>query len=129
MKRKPHVTKSQPTTVTVQLGTLPLLLYGALSPAGWWQAASPPAQPAILATIGLGTLSTFAGALAFMALVRRHGAVEAAGWLFLVPLVAVLAGGLLGTEALGPPQFTGMALVAAGVWWANRARREVPNQG
>lgn len=115
------------TAWSIGMGTLPLLLYGALSPVGWWRAgAALPATPAILAVLGLGILSTFGGGLAFMALVRRHGGVVAAGWLFLIPVVAVLAGGLLGHEPLGTGQFAGMALVAAGVWWANRPGREAP---
>lgn len=115
---------------TIMGGTFLLAPVVTLAP-GWWLSVQgvAPTPGQVWAVVALGVGSTLLGTLAFVWLVRHHGAVNASGWLFFVPVVAVLAGGLIAGEPLGPFQVGGMALVAAGVWWANRPARTQPAGG
>ncbi len=82
--------------------------------------------PSVLIWAGLVFQIIVVAAISYMGwfwLIARYPATRLLTFSFLTPVMGVLAGGLLLDEALTPAVFVALALVALGIWVANRRAR------
>ena len=77
----------------------------------------------LLAVVALGVLGTGLAFLVFYVLIARVGATSTTLVTYLIPLVAVVAGGLVLGERLGTAEWLGGAAIGAGIWLAQRHGR------
>ena len=82
--------------------------------------------PSVLIWAGLLFQIIVVAAISYMGwfwLIARYPVTRLSTFSFLTPVMGVLAGGLLLDEALTPAVFVALALVALGIWVANRPAR------
>ena len=121
VKASPALGRAMPEKV------LAYQLFGALPPliVAAWVAGELPGLPAAtpLAWASLvyqGVVVSFATYLAWFWLIARYPAGRLASFTFITPLLGVIAAWALLAEPFTPSLLTGVALVSAGVWLANR---------
>lgn len=78
--------------------------------------------PVLLAMVALGALGTGLAFAAFAVLVDRVGAARGSISTYLVPVVAIALGGLVGGEPIHVISLVGIALVLVGAFLTSRAR-------
>lgn len=83
---------------------------------------TPPSLSALLALVALGALGTGLAYAAFALLVDRVGAARGSISTYLVPVVAIALGGLVGGETIHLVSLVGIALVLVGAFLTSRAR-------
>jgi drug/metabolite transporter (DMT)-like permease len=107
------VTPLQTATLQVTASTVLMIPIAALVDRPWALAA--PSAPVVGALIGLAVLCTALGYLLYFEILRRAGATNLLLVTFLVPVSALILGGLFLGEALGERQAWGMALIGLGL--------------
>jgi drug/metabolite transporter (DMT)-like permease len=116
--QKPLLAKYSPlevTTWSLWIGTIPLLIF-APSLLTSLKSAPPPATATL---VYLGVVPIAAVYVMWAYVMSRLTASRAAGFLYLIPVVATLVGWAWLREAPGPLGIAGGALVIAGVWIIN----------
>ncbi|WP_284734605.1 DMT family transporter [Sphingosinicella terrae] len=106
----PPMTVSAGQLLASALVMLPLVL---LFEPPW--RASAPTGSAILAIIGLATISTALAYILYFRLIERAGATNAILVTFLIPVPAIALGALFLGETLAPRHFGGLALIVLGL--------------
>ena len=84
----------------------------------WWDrpwTLPMPSLPVIASVVALATLSTGFAYIGYFWLLARAGATNVSLVTFLVPITAVLLGGIVLGERLEPQHFAGMALIGLGL--------------
>lgn len=133
---KPLVARHRPLEITFvsMLIAMLLLVPAGLLESGRWE-AGPHLASALAWSVGMGLLVSFAATVLWVVSLRHLSASSVAGFIFIQPLVGVLAGFLFLGERLTPAAWIGSGLIVTGVvlvageWGGCRAVQEPAGAG